>query len=176
MARSHKITLNRMSDERSARTQPSDASGVVIFPPAIYLGGLVVGYLIQWLLPVWIVPAAWSVAIRIIGVVVLAIGAWLMVSALGVFHRVGTAVSPFEPTTNLASDGPYRFSRNPIYLGMTLLLAGFAFLGNALWPLIAVVPAVGIIQTQVIAREETYLEAKFGNDYRDFKRRVRRWF
>ena len=58
---------------------------------------------------------------------------------------------------------------------MALLLAGFAFLGNAFWPLIAVVPAIGIIQTQVIAREETYLEAKFGDDYRDYKRRVRRW-
>ena len=162
-----------MSDEQNART--SDVSGVAIFPPAIYLGGLIVGYLIQWLLPIPIVPAAWSIAIRILGVVVLVIGAWLMFSALGVFHRLGTAVSPFEPTTELASDGPYRFSRNPIYLGMALLLAGFAFLGNAFWPLVAVIPAVGIIQTQVVAREEVYLEGKFGSDYRDYKSRVKRW-
>jgi protein-S-isoprenylcysteine O-methyltransferase Ste14 len=62
-----------------------------------------------------------------------------------------------------------------MYLGMGLILAGFAFLGNALWPLIALVPVVGIIRTQVIAREEAYLEAKFAGQYRDYKARVRRW-
>jgi protein-S-isoprenylcysteine O-methyltransferase Ste14 len=62
-----------------------------------------------------------------------------------------------------------------MYLGMALLLAGFALIGNALWPLIAVIPVVFVIRTQVIDREERYLEAKFGAQYTDFKARVRRW-
>jgi protein-S-isoprenylcysteine O-methyltransferase Ste14 len=98
-----------------------------------------------------------------------------MFSAVAMFRRAGTSPDPREPTTALAFDGPYRFTRNPMYLGMALILGGLALVGNALWPLIAVVLAVWIIRTQVIDREERYLEAKFGGAYRDFKSRVRRW-
>ena len=153
----------------------SDTSGVKIFPPAVYLAGLIVGYLIWWFWPVSIAPSSMSFAIRVLGVVALGLGGWLMFSAAGLFSRLGTDISPFEPTTALATDGPYRYSRNPIYLGMALILGGLALVGNALWPLLAVIPAVFVIHTQVIAREERYLEVKFGSEYRDFKARVRRW-
>jgi protein-S-isoprenylcysteine O-methyltransferase Ste14 len=91
------------------------------------------------------------------------------------FRAAGTSPDPHEPTTTIATAGPYRFTRNPMYLGMTLILGGLAFLGNALWPLVAVVPVVWWIQTQVIAKEEAYLEAKFGAEYLALKARVRRW-
>jgi protein-S-isoprenylcysteine O-methyltransferase Ste14 len=78
-------------------------------------------------------------------------------------------------TRALTFEGPYRFTRNPMYLGLALLLAGLAGIGNALWPLLAVIPVVAIIRTQVIAREETYLENRFGEEYRAYRGRVRRW-
>jgi protein-S-isoprenylcysteine O-methyltransferase Ste14 len=162
-----------MSDQ--PQIQPDGTSGVRVFPPAIFLGGLVIGYLIQWLIPIPIVPAGWNVAIRIVGAVVLALGFWVMMSAARIFRRIGTPPNPRMETTGLAVDGPYRFTRNPMYLGMALILAGLALLGNALWPLIAVIPSVWFIHTRVIAREEPYLEAKFGDEYRAFRERVRRW-
>jgi protein-S-isoprenylcysteine O-methyltransferase Ste14 len=153
----------------------SQASGVRIFPPAVYIAGLVIGYLIEWLWPVPILPGPFGFVLRILGVAIILAGAGLIASAITRFRSIGTPVNPTEPTTTLAFDGPYRFTRNPMYLGLALLLAGFALVGDTLWPLLAVIPAVWIIQTQVIAREEPYLEAKFGAPYRDFTARVRRW-
>ena len=153
----------------------ADTSGVTIFPPAVYLGGLVIGYVLWWFWPVPIAGDGISLVVRILGIVVLLLGGWLMFSATGLFARIGTNISPFEPTTKLATDGPYRFTRNPIYLGMALILGGFALIGNALWPLLALIPVIWVIQTQVIAREEPYLAGKFGIAYHDYCRRVRRW-
>jgi protein-S-isoprenylcysteine O-methyltransferase Ste14 len=159
-----------MTDDSS-----SDTSGVKILPPIVFLAGLIVGYAIWWFFAIPVAPAAWSLPVRIAGVVAVALGGWFMFSAAGRFARLGTNVSPFEPTTALATDGPYRYSRNPIYFGMALIQGGLALLGNALWPLLALVPVIWVIRTQVIDREERYLEAKFGGEYRDFKARVRRW-
>jgi protein-S-isoprenylcysteine O-methyltransferase Ste14 len=163
-----------MSNGSGAQSS-SRASGVRIFPPAVYIAGLVIGYLIEWLWPVPILPGPFGFVLRILGIAVILAGAGLIVSAIIRFRSIGTPVNPTEPTTTLTFDGPYRFTRNPMYLGLALLLAGFALVGDALWPLLAVIPAGWIIQTQVIAREEPYLEAKFGLPYRDFKARVRRW-
>jgi protein-S-isoprenylcysteine O-methyltransferase Ste14 len=116
-----------------------------------------------------------DVIVRVLGVLVVLFGGWLIFSAAGVFQKVGTAVNPHEPSTTLAFDGPYRFTRNPMYLGMGCILGGLALVGNALWPLLALIPVVWWIRTQVIAKEEQYLEARFGSAYTDFKSRVRRW-
>ena len=155
--------------------ETSDTPGVKILPPIVYLAGLVVGYAIWWFWPVPVVPAEWSFAVRVVGGVAVVLGFWVTLAAVAMFNRIGEDANPMEPTNALTFDGPYRFTRNPMYLGMALILGGLALLGNALWPLIAVVLAVWIIRTQVIDREERYLEAKFGGAYRDFKSRVRRW-
>lgn len=152
-----------------------DNAGVRFPPPLVFLAALAVGYAVEWLWRVPLAPPGWSLAVRIAGGAALALGFWFMFSALGQFRRLGTRPEPWEPATALALDGPYRFTRNPMYLGMALVLGGLALIGNALWPLLMVVPAVVVIRTQVIAREERYLEARFGNQYRDFKKRVRRW-
>ncbi|MCR4281423.1 MAG: isoprenylcysteine carboxylmethyltransferase family protein [Bauldia sp.] len=156
-------------------TPPSDNSGVRIFPPGVYLAGLAIGYAIWWFWPLPMVPGEWSFAIRVLGGVAVVAGIALMASALVMFRGVGTSPDPREPVTALALDGPYRFTRNPMYLGMALIQSGLALVGNALWPLLALVPAIWIIRTQVIDKEERYLEAKFGGEYRDFKARVHRW-
>lgn len=158
-----------------SNTPSADTPGVTILPPLVYLAGLVGGYIIQFLWPVSIAPPLFDVAIRVAGIAVVLAGGWLIFTAAGIFRRIGTPMNPHEPSTALTFDGPYRFTRNPMYLGMACILAGLAFIGNALWPLLALIPVVWWIETQVIAREEAYLEAKFGAPYLDYKKRVRRW-
>jgi protein-S-isoprenylcysteine O-methyltransferase Ste14 len=158
-----------------AEAPSSDNAGVRIFPPGVFLGGLVIGYAVQWIWPLPIASPGWTLAVRIVGVIAVVLGLWVMLSAAALFRRIGTRPEPWEPTTRLALDGPYRFTRNPMYLGMALILGGLALAGNAVWPLVALVPVIAIIRTEVITREERYLEAKFGADYLAFKARVRRW-
>ena len=152
-----------------------DTPGIRILPPFVYLGGLIIGYAIWWFWPVPIAPAEWSFAIRVAGGVAIVLGFWVMLSAVAAFRRIDEDPNPMEPTGTLTFDGPYTLTRNPMYLGMALILGGLALAGNALWPLLALVPVIWVIRTQVIAKEEAYLEAKFGNEYREFKARVRRW-
>ncbi len=96
--------------------------------------------------------------------------------AMGSFRRADTSVLPFVPTTALVTTGwPYAYTRNPMYVGMAFLYAGFAFGFGVVWAF-AILPFVIIaIDRLVIAREEPYLERKFGEPYRDYKARVRRW-
>ena len=80
-----------------------------------------------------------------------------------------------EPTTAIVVHGPYRFTRNPMYVSLVGLYAGVTLFVNSAWPLILLPAVVLLVQRQVIAREEAYLEAKFGEEYRAYKARVRRW-
>jgi protein-S-isoprenylcysteine O-methyltransferase Ste14 len=151
-----------------------DTAGVPVLPPLVYAAGLVGGYLLWWFLPVPVIPGG-GAALRIVGALVCLAGLALIAVALFQFWRVGTPPEPHKPTRALATDGVYRLTRNPMYLGMALGHAGLALAGNALWPLLTLVPVVWIIRRQVIDREEAYLAAKFGDDYRRFLSRTRRW-
>ena len=91
------------------------------------------------------------------------------------FSRKGTAVEPWKPTTAIVTTGPYRLTRNPAYLGMALTYVGIALMSDALWVLLPLPVVLAVIDRAVIAREERYLERKFGDEYLDFKRRRRRW-
>ena len=155
--------------------ESTDTAGIRILPPLIYLGGLILGYAIWWFWPVPIAPGEWSFTIRIAGGVAVLLGLWVGLSAVTVFRRIGEDPNPMAPTNALTFEGPYRFTRNPMYVGMALLQVGLALAGNALWPLVALVPVLWIVRTEVIDKEEQYLERKFGQQYRDYKARVRRW-
>jgi protein-S-isoprenylcysteine O-methyltransferase Ste14 len=98
-----------------------------------------------------------------------------MGSFLSAFRRARTPVDPYTPSEAIVTDGPYRFTRNPAYLGMALTYAGIAIASNAPWALVPLPVAIAVIDRGVIAREERYLERKFGTPYVDYKRRVRRW-
>jgi protein-S-isoprenylcysteine O-methyltransferase Ste14 len=91
------------------------------------------------------------------------------------FSRKGTAVEPWKPTTAIVTTGPYRFTRNPAYLGMALTYVGIALLSSAVWVLVPLPFVLAVIDRGVIAREERYLERKFGEEYLGYKRTVRRW-
>ena len=151
---------------------PRDTAGVVAPPPLIYLAGLAVGFGLEALLPGASLPAVvqWGVG----GVLVVA-GVVLLASFNTSFARKGTAVEPWKPTTAIVTTGPYRFTRNPAYLGMALVYIGIAVMSQALWVLVPLPFVLAVIDRGVIAREERYLERKFGQEYLDYKRRARRW-
>jgi protein-S-isoprenylcysteine O-methyltransferase Ste14 len=99
----------------------------------------------------------------------------LAITTLRVLSRAHTPVDPLKPTTALVTEGPFRYSRNPLYVALTLLYLGVAFLVNVLWILLLVVPALVVLRYGVIAREEAYLARKFGTAYHYYTTQVRRW-
>ena len=105
----------------------------------------------------------------------LAAGLALLGWTLWTFHRHSTTVNPYGGASALCTDGPFRFSRNPIYLGDWLILVGISLLLNTIWPLIFAPLIWVMLRFGVIRYEEAHLEAKFGDAYRSYKTRVRRW-
>jgi protein-S-isoprenylcysteine O-methyltransferase Ste14 len=151
-----------------------DSAGVRFPPPFVYLGALLLGLAAERFVTLRSFGIDWLLLVAT-GALLFVAGAAMMLAAAGLFRRLGTNVPPSQPTTLIATTGPYRWTRNPMYLGMALIYAGLAIgfdgpIALALLPLVLIV-----IQTQVIAREERYLEAKFGDDYRRYKAEVRRW-
>ncbi len=90
-------------------------------------------------------------------------------------RRDDTSVNPYTPTRTITARGPYRLTRNPIYLGDVIVYAGIAILIDTLWALPLLLLAIATVQRGVILREERYLERRFGEAYLQYKRRVRRW-
>lgn len=130
------------------------------------------GAVINFYFPTLIWPGIW---IRVFGVLLLALGLGLGAWAFRTFVRHKTPPGPWAPTVELVQDGPYRFSRNPIYLSFALNYLGFSCIFNYLPALILFVPVVIVADRKQILREERYLEAKFNEEYRSYKSRVRRW-
>ena len=157
-----------------AQRRGRGARGVVAPPPSIYLGALLVGLLLNYFFPLslFFVP---RVVGLIAGIVLIAIAGFVIVAAFRGFAAAKTNVEPWKPTTAIVTTGVYAFSRNPIYLAMTLLYAGAALLINSLWILLLLAPVLMLINFGVIAREERYLTEKFGDEYTNYKKRVRRW-
>jgi len=151
-----------------------DTAGVRFPPPLIYAGGFVVGYAVHQFVPAHL-RAELSAPQRVAAWCLVAAAVLLAGSALFLFRRAGTTPNPTKRTTALVLHGPYRFTRNPIYLGFAALYLGLALLVNSLWPLLLLPAVIALVQTHVIAREEAYLEARFGEEYRTYKARVRRW-
>ncbi len=156
--------------------QTHATSGVRFPPPFYYLIGLMLGFGIQWLLPVQLVTTTYRPLLSIAGAAAILLGLSLGAWAVITFRHAGTSPNPHKPTTAFTTAGPYRFTRNPMYLGLTLVSFGISLLGNALWPLLAVPVVVLLVDRSVITREEHYLEKKFGADYLGYKQRTRRWF
>jgi len=149
-----------------------DSPGVIAHPLLIFGGTLALGLLLHFLFPNHPFP---SLPARLLGGILLIGGVALGKWGETVMRSAGTNVNPRDPTTSIVVEGPFRFSRNPLYLSVLLDYLGVALLVNALWPLILLPPLCVVIQWGVIKREERYLEAKFGEPYRAYTLRVRRW-
>jgi len=152
-------------------TDPADTAHVIAPPPLIYAVPLLAGLLLHHYRPLPVVPAAWA---HLLGPLIVGLGFGGLPAVLA-FLRAGTRPEPWKPTTALVVTGPYRFSRNPMYLGFTLFYTGISVWVNALWPLLLLPVVLVVMSRGVIAREEAYLERRFGDEYRSYKARVRRW-
>ena len=152
-----------------------DASGVRILPPFIYAGLFVIGYAVQRFVPLYLWPGGLPGAARAAAWTLLVVCLGLGGSAVFLFRRAGTTPNPTRPTTAIVVHGPFRFTRNPMYLGLVALYVSLSLFVNSVWPLVLLPVVIAVVQRQVIVREEAYLEAKFGEQYRAYKARVRRW-
>jgi protein-S-isoprenylcysteine O-methyltransferase Ste14 len=160
----------------SASTQGKDTAGVPFPPPLAFIGALGLGFALEYLLPVRILRSATGIdVLEWIGAGLVLAAIALAICAFTCFHLAHTSPFPERPTTSLIIRGPFRYTRNPLYLAMTLVHAGVALFANALWPLLFLVPAVLAIHFLVIAREEPYLLKRFGPEYEAYCRSVRRW-
>ena len=151
-----------------------DHPGVIAPPPLIYLGFLLAGYGVGQLVSE---PSlGLDVGLRRGLAFALVIGGLLLDGiAAGTFRRLGTPPEPWKPTTALATDGLYRFSRNPIYVGFGITYAGFALAMDSPVALALLVPCLMVIDRFVVVREERYLTTKFGAEYQAYQGKVRRW-
>lgn len=151
-----------------------DGANVRFPPPLIYIGLLAVGFTVGRLLHLPNLGLEPRMRESAGGILVLA-GVLVSFAGAGLFLRSRTAIIPFKPATHLVTSGVYRWTRNPMYLGMALIYSGLAFLLNSLAALVLLLVVIAIMQRQVIAREEAYLERAFGNEYLAYKSRVRPW-
>jgi protein-S-isoprenylcysteine O-methyltransferase Ste14 len=151
----------------------ADTAQVIIRPPVGWGLAVIAGVALNWLVPLPFLPtdlpAGWLGAL--VFVLALTLFAWAIVT----ITRAGSNVPTKLPTTTIVESGPYRFTRNPIYLGMFMGLVGLAIALDNLWLLMMLVPFALVIHYGVVAREEAYLEHKFGDIYRSYRSRVRRW-
>lgn len=153
--------------------EPDVANLGAVRPPLVYLSAIALGLAIHALWPVHFVPSSLGTSV---GVVLTFVAIALFLSAVRTFRAAGTPVPGNRPTATIVGTGPYRFSRNPIYLAFSLLQLGLALWVNTLGLLITLVPAIALMSLVVIPREERYLEARFPSQYGPYKASVRRWF
>src|SRR5215475_2770128 len=149
-----------------------DTAQVIILPPLLCGAAFLIGLLLHLVFPLHILPMTLA---RGIGVVCVLVSLPLALATFRVLSRAHTPVDPLKPTTALVTEGPFRYSRNPIYVALTLLYVGVALLVNVWWILLLVVPVLLVIRYGVIAREEAYFTRKFGEAYRQYTAQVRRW-
>src|SRR3989304_4439424 len=157
-------------------TEVRDNAGVIAPPPLLALAVIVIGIALDWLLPAYVLSLLLSLEDRIvIGVLLIVIGLGLAVSALGLFRSAKTHAEPWKPSTALVTEGIFKWLRNPMYVGVTLILAGLSILLASDWMLVMTIVFVPVIHFGVVKREERYLEAKFGEPYRQYLAKVPRY-
>jgi protein-S-isoprenylcysteine O-methyltransferase Ste14 len=146
-----------------------DTPGVIAPPPLIALGAIALGLGIE---EIWPIDGprhlAGGIAVFLLG---FALAGWAMAS----FRRAGTNIQTRQPATTVVAAGPYRFTRNPIYIGMVVGILGVGLAAGSTWTMLMALPFLVVIDRGVIAREERYLAAKFGEQYDAYRGRVRRW-
>jgi protein-S-isoprenylcysteine O-methyltransferase Ste14 len=150
-------------------------AGVIARPPLLFLAALLIGFVSDRLLRLPFPVPGIDLVHWIIGGSLILIGLALAAAGIRNFSRAGTPVRSIKPTRALVTTGIHGWTRNPIYLGMFLLYGGIGVAAQSPWTLILTLPLAITIRYGVVAREEAYLERRFGDAYRDYKARVRRW-
>jgi protein-S-isoprenylcysteine O-methyltransferase Ste14 len=154
----------------------ADKPGVIASPPLLFAAAIVLGLLLDRLLPAYVLAVLLTFGERIVvGIVLMCAGACIVIPALRGFRSAGTNVEPWKPSLTLVSDGIFAWLRNPMYVGGTLFLIGLAVLLASDWMLVMTIVADVVLHFGVVLREERYLEMKFGESYRAYKGRVSRY-
>ncbi len=152
-----------------------ETARVIIRPPIAWALAVVAGFALDWLAPLPFLPEEEDWPAGLLGAVVFVLALALALWAMDTMTRAGTNIPTNRPTTTIVEGGPYRFTRNPIYVGMFGGLIGLGIAFDNPWLLLMLVPFALVIRYGVVAREEAYLERRFGEAYRSYRRRVRRW-
>lgn len=147
----------------------ADSAGVKVGPPLLFAGAFLLGMTLERCLPLRRRESRAAGAGLVAGG--LAFAGWARI----LFLRHGTTVLPFRPSSALVEEGPFCFSRNPIYVGFVAIYAGSSLLRRSAWPLLLLPGVVFVLRKTAIEPEEAYLERRFGEDYLGYKNRVRRW-
>ncbi len=150
----------------------TDQSNAIVIPPFLYAGFFILGLVLDYFFARPLLP---DLVQYVVGGVMAAAALALIVAVVPRFRRAETTFSVHGSSSAIVTGGPYRFSRNPAYLSLTLLYLGLAVLLDSVWVAVLVIPVLIIMNIGVISREERYLEGKFGEEYLSYKRSVRRW-
>jgi len=150
----------------------ADHPGVIVAPPVLYAVALIITAALEWWLPLALAGNGWAFWV---GAALLAAG--LAFNLWGVYSlwRHGTAVHPTHPAERIVATGPFRLSRNPLYVGLHAAFVGVALILDTVWGLIVLVPLLLVMHYGVIRREEAHLQARFGDAYAAYRARVRRY-
>lgn len=157
-------------------TQPAvlQSPGVRLPPPLLFVGGLVVGWLLGRFVRA-LPMAADGRGLDAAGTVFVVLGVGLAAWGMITFRRARTAIVPMHPASRIVDTGPYRFTRNPMYTGLTLVYVGVSLYMNSVWPLLALPIVLALLIRLVVRREEAYLRSAFPDEYVAYQARVRRW-
>jgi protein-S-isoprenylcysteine O-methyltransferase Ste14 len=169
-----KERLPRIPPEYEQQTRTGRESGPLpglLRPPIVFLSAILLGIVLNHPWPLPFVPPI----IRLLGPIITLCAVLLFVLSLREFHAAGTSVRGSERTSTIVRTGPYRFSRNPIYLSFILLVLGLAVWLDDFWLFLTLVPATAFIVLVIIPREERFLERNFRDQYSSYKATVRRW-
>lgn len=150
----------------------TDHAGVKFPPPFIFLFSILIGLGINRFWPMSIVPSTLAMPL---GLASIAVATIIVTLGFRELHQYKTTVRPNEPSSAIVKTGPYRFTRNPLYVSLSALQLGIGLWTNILWVVLMLIPVLIVMTTQVIAREEAYLERAFGEEYSSYKASVRRW-
>jgi len=157
--------------KRSAKRE-TDTARVKVFPPALFVAAIILGFGINFLVPVKLLSAAVQLAA---GLPLVLFSIFLAAVTFREFFKYGTSSDHNKPTKILITTGPFRLSRNPLYLSGVLLVIGMAVLVDSVWTIGLLLPVILIVRYGAILPEERYLAGKFGEKYMNYKSTVRRW-
>ena len=145
------------------------------WPPLIYVAAVAISIILAWLAPLPWLSGPFEEFLFAVGWLVVVGAIAIEVSAIRTMLRANTTIRPNQGSDHLVTTGPFSFTRNPIYLGNTMVMIGIGLIAGSIWFLALAIVAAFVTQKLAIEREEQHLEARFGKKFRDYAKRVRRW-